>query len=170
MNEEKVYIEGYVVGFMVDAIGTRKKQIEVSSGETVSIDESFIQKSITPEKVKIPQFVADIIEECKGKNAPIMDIFTEKYSNKRYHNWLMQSLNAYDRAARAYLDGYEVEQEKRYEVSIKASGQYLARNKLKEIQFMFNGACSHFTRKELEEAGFGWVFDCPGIKVEEVDE
>lgn len=26
------------------------------------------------------------------------------------------------------------------------------------------------TRKELEEAGFGWVFDCPGVEVEEVEE
>ena len=25
------------------------------------------------------------------------------------------------------------------------------------------------TRKELEEAGFGWVFDCEGIEVEEVE-
>ena len=23
-----------------------------------------------------------------------------------------------------------------------------------------------FTRKELEEADFGWVFDCPGIEIE----
>jgi len=23
--------------------------------------------------------------------------------------------------------------------------------------------------KELEEAGFGWVFDCPGIEIEEVE-
>ena len=26
-----------------------------------------------------------------------------------------------------------------------------------------------FTRKELEEAGFGWVFDCEGIEIEEVE-
>lgn len=26
-----------------------------------------------------------------------------------------------------------------------------------------------FTRKELEEAGFGWVFDCEGVEVEEVE-
>ena len=83
MNEEKVYIEGYVVGFMVDAIGTRKKQIQVSSGETVSIDESFIQKSITPEKVKIPQFVAEIIEYYKGQNATLYDALREKNFNKQ---------------------------------------------------------------------------------------
>lgn len=24
-------------------------------------------------------------------------------------------------------------------------------------------------KKQLEEAGFGWVFDCPGIEIEEVE-
>lgn len=70
------------------------------------------------EKVKIPQFVADIIEEYKDKGAPIIDIFTEKYSNEEYNTWLVNELNAYDRAARAWLDGYDVEQEKLYTVEI----------------------------------------------------
>lgn len=25
-----------------------------------------------------------------------------------------------------------------------------------------------FTKGELEEAGFGWVFNCPGVEVKEV--
>lgn len=28
---------------------------------------------------------------------------------------------------------------------------------------------THHTRKQLEEAGFGWVFDCEGIDIEEVE-
>ena len=28
---------------------------------------------------------------------------------------------------------------------------------------------THHTRKELEEADFDWVFDCPGIEIEEVE-
>ncbi|HEQ1459137.1 TPA: DUF1642 domain-containing protein [Streptococcus pyogenes] len=128
------------------------------------------EKLNKPEKVKIPQFVAEIIEYYKGQNATLYDALREKNFNKQYSEWLLNEQNAYNKVARAWLDGYEVEQEKRYEVSIKASGQYLARNKLKEIQFMYNGACSHFTRKELEEAEFGWVFDCPGIEIEEVEE
>ena len=27
---------------------------------------------------------------------------------------------------------------------------------------------THHTRKELEDANFGWVFDCEGIEIEEV--
>lgn len=71
-----------------------------------------LESMIEREKVKIPQFVADIIEEYKSKNAPILDIFDEKYLNERYRNWLISSLNAYDRAARAWLDGYEIEEQK----------------------------------------------------------
>ena len=33
---------------------------------------------------------------------------------------------------------------------------------------MVYGDLESFTRKRLEEAGFGWVFDCPGIEIEEV--
>ena len=128
------------------------------------------EKLNKPEKVKIPQFVAEIIEYYKGQNATLYDALREKNFNKQYSEWLLNEQNAYNKVARAWLDGYEVEQEKRYEVSIKASGQYLARNKLKEIQFMYNGACSHFTRKELEEAGFSWVFSCKGIEIEEVQD
>ena len=136
-----------------------------------------IQKIDEPEKVKIPEFVADIIEEYKGKNAPIMDIFDEKYSNKRYHNWLMRSLNAYDRAARAWLDGYEVEKEKQYRVKMLGVneececlvfGELSNTWKLRSLG-SFGELRKHHTRKELEEAGFGWVFDCEGIEVEEVE-
>ena len=28
---------------------------------------------------------------------------------------------------------------------------------------------THHTRKQLKEAGFGWVFDCEGIEIEEVE-
>lgn len=128
------------------------------------------------EKVKIPQFVADIIEEYKEKNASIMDIFGEKFSNKQYNNWLIRSLNAYDRVARAWLDGYEVEKTKEalYTVTLKSSGQKLFYHE-KDEEYLFSNYAKcflkeHHTRKELEQSGFGWVFDCPGIEVEEVQD
>lgn len=33
-----------------------------------------------------------------------------------------------------------------------------------------SGDRTKHTRKELEEAGFGWVFDCEGIEIEEVED
>ena len=32
MNKEKVFIEGYEVGFLVDTTGAREKKIQVASG------------------------------------------------------------------------------------------------------------------------------------------
>ena len=71
----------------------------------------------------------------------------------------------------AILDGYEVEKEKRYLVSLK-NGQPLTKTKSgKAIYFNQDIITGNykFTRKELEEAGFGWIFSCEGIEVEEVE-
>lgn len=123
-------------------------------------------------KVVIPNFIATELEAAKmiaGKT--FLDLASDiTLSTKlEYSSWIDNDENA-RRLALAWFYGYKVEQKKRYEVSIKASGQYLARTKLKEIKFMYNGACSHLTRKELEDAGFGWVFDCEGVEVQEVQE
>ena len=74
------------------------------------------------------------------------------------------------RLIKAILDGYEVEKEKRYLVKLKVVDQYLVSIKDENfLGFVQSRLRSKFTRKELEEAGFGWVFDCPGIEIEEVE-
>lgn len=74
------------------------------------------------------------------------------------------------RLIKAILDGYEVEKEKRYFVKITAAEQYLVRVEDENfLGFLQSRLKSKFTRKELEEAGFGWVFDCEGIEIEEVE-
>ena len=76
--------------------------------------------------------------------------------------------------ARAWLDGYEVE-EKRYTVKIKGVVcPYLNHDTINELWFYnqkIEGVYTKtkHTRKELEESGFGWVFDCEGIEIEEVE-
>ena len=74
------------------------------------------------------------------------------------------------RLIKAILDGYEVNKEKRYLVKLKAVDQYLVSVKDENfLGFLQSRLRSKFTRKELEEANFGWVFDCEGIEVEEVE-
>ena len=87
------------------------------------------------------------------------------------------------RLIKAILDGYEVEKEKRYLVKVKGvedCSSYLKRNtETNKLYFgeKFSNAIAknlkiyhiYHTRKELEEAGFGWVFDCQGIEIEEVE-
>ena len=128
------------------------------------------------EKVTIPQFVAEIIEYYKGQNATLYDALREKNFDKQYSEWLLNEQNAYDIVARAWIFGYEVEKEKRYLVKLKGiekekcylnynfGGVWLFYN-----QENFYGYRAHHTRKELEEAGFGWVFDCEGVEIEEVE-
>lgn len=75
--------------------------------------------------------------------------------------------------ARAWLDGYEVDEEKRYRVKLKSNLEevdYLVDTKRNGLRFYSNiyTQSREHTRKEIEAAGFGWVFNCPGIEIEEV--
>lgn len=80
------------------------------------------------------------------------------------------------RLIRAILDGYEVEEEKRYRISMPKTRNYMNNAQFlceKDGKIFWCGEWypfrAKFTRKELEEADFGWVFDCPGIEIEEVE-
>ena len=123
-----------------------------------------------PEKVKVPQFVADWYEYFKKTGD--WDLFQAMdylFGKKEIREWL-EDKNNQETFARAWLDGCEVEEEKRYLVKIKASGQYIMNNPDENAVFFYSSrAYSKLTRKELEEAGFGWVFDCEGIEIEEVE-
>lgn len=122
-----------------------------------------------PQKVKVPPFVAEIIEYYKRHNATLYDALREKNFNKQYNEWLMNEQDAYNKVARAWLDGYEVEKEKRYTVVMEATKQPLYYNAGdKKLFFSTGGLATNFTRKQLEDAGFGWVFDCEGVEVKEL--
>lgn len=69
--------------------------------------------------------------------------------------------------------GYEVESEKEYVIKLKNSPQILLYEEKNE-EYYFAEHCGIFsreshTRKELEDADFGWVFDCEGVEVKEVE-
>lgn len=126
-----------------------------------------------PQKVKVPQFVADWIEEAKRTTYNIRGAI-EMAQDVRVKDWLeLKNVNIF---AEAWVNGYEVEEEKRYTVKIKGNikenmlvyGELLERYFFTKSLSLDNAIYSH-TRKELEEADFGWVFDCPGIEVEEVE-
>lgn len=130
---------------------------------------------IDTKKVTVPQFVADWIEECKSEKKRLHEALT--YTPYGVNGWVSNPKNQ-ETFARAWLDGYEVEKEKRYYVRFKwieESYSYLTLIKhlnawtLSSIKLDKKFRTEH-TRKELEDADFGWVFDCPGIEIEEVEE
>lgn len=161
-------IEGlpYSEGLIIDTIKiSRKGLLELVS----QLDES--------EKVKIPEFAADVIEEARGNSAELEDalLYAPEHGNHEFKKWYGKLENR-ENFARAFLNGYDIKQEKRYKVvmpNVSSTGGVLTRIKhddswiwIDTLGTIVEGR-TH-TRKELEEAGFSWVFDCPGIKVEEV--
>lgn len=117
------------------------------------------------EKVKVPQLVADWIKVAK----PVYSLSGGMtYGSPGVNQWL-ENWDNQEIFVQAWIFGYEVEKEKRYYVKITAAEQYLVKVEDENfLGFLQSRLKSKFTRKELEEAGFGWVFDCPGIEIEEV--
>ena len=128
--------------------------------------------------VKVPQCVADVIEGAREHSPELEDALHYACSNgsQEFTEWYQKKSNR-ELFARAWLDGYEVKKEKRYLVKVKGMNRIngcLAYNKeLDTWYFGISGNSknhsTNHTHKELEEAGFGWVFDCPGIEIEEVE-
>lgn len=136
-------------------------------------------------KPVVPKYVADWYEEHKyNLNSEIYYLIRYWEAKERtsdFYKWFDDVKNeAIKTLVNMRQFGYEVEKEKRYTVTIKAVlGQYLGRYYLNDeeltpqfsrTQFTGDGERPAFTRKELEDTGFGWVFDCPGVEVEEVDD
>lgn len=141
-----------------------------------------IEQFDEPQKVQVPLIVADWIEACK-EHLPI-GLHTAMNPNFMKQNnqssdlmlWIKKSSNQ-EIFARAWIYGYEAEKEKRYTVKMKnlrALFCYLAYIPDEGYwSLMASGGESiiiKHTRKELEEAGFGDVFNSPLFEVEEVEE
>lgn len=145
--------------------------------ETVSVDKVIheLEQLDEPERVQIPQFVADWIEEGRKHCKDVSDLFGFDFTNEEVGEWFLQE-NPFDLVARAWLDGYTVE-EKRYYIKLKNVDEnynYLTCIKhldawaLTEIKRDKKFRTEH-TKKQLEDGGFGEVFDSPLFEVEEVE-
>ena len=132
-----------------------------------------------PQPVKVPQCVADWYEKKKHDlNHYIWDyIYNWNHQEEsEFKRWMNCSIITFQTLVNMHQFGYEVEKEKRYRVKIKGNikenmlvyGELLERYYFTKSLSLDNAIYSH-THKELEEAGFGWVFDCPGIEIEEVE-
>lgn len=155
------------------------KNIFGNKNEYVKID--FVIELISeldePKKVVVPQFVADYIEFKKSYDFHVygaMRVIEDHY-DKRVPEWFYEK--NIETFIRAWIDGYEVEKEKRYLVKLKGvvcNSRVLRHNINEDTWFMSNeknytDLKSYHTCKELEEAGFGKVFNSPLFEVEEVE-
>ena len=169
----EILIKGKIVGLKVLADRFVENIVKLDYGEQIIAPNDAIYVKDEPQPVKVPQFVAEFITEQKklghtlsySIDASMSDIVAEWY-------WDNSELFAL-----AWIFGYEIEEEKRYLMKIKGVNEeceYLVFGELSNTwKFRSLGSFGelkkHHTRKELEEAGFGWVFDCEGIEIEEVE-
>jgi hypothetical protein len=128
-------------------------------------------------KPVVKQFVADWYEEHKDDfDYNLWEYLTdwEEQEPSEFKEWFNKSNKAFQTLVNMHQFGYEVEKEKRYYVRLKGvvdNLRLLRHNSptntwtIGSEEQCFNVSRAH-TRKELEEAGFGWVFDCPGVEIE----
>ena len=175
MNKQELIerIEG-----LKNLFGNKSEYIEIDSVIRL------ISELDEPQPVKVPQCVADWYEENKDDFEGnllrcvhnITSIFDGAKLNKFEKWFLIASTKSFQTLVNMHQFGYEVEEEKRYIVKVKAtkcSTKNLVFGEISGSWFFAEGKYGNVifkhTRKELEEADFGWVFDCSGIEIEEVE-
>lgn len=126
-----------------------------------------IEQLDEPEKVKIPQFVANWIEHFKKTSD--WDLFQAMdylFEHTITCEWIETKDNQ-ELFARAWIDGYEVEKEPKYTVKFKATNQYLCDDDCIGLHISPSFR-SNFRKSDLEKLSLTEVFDSPLFEVEEV--
>ena len=164
-----------ITGLMINNPCLKENWINEGISEVFKRTENFFNKELVPE---VPQYVADWYEENKDNldyNLWNFIMDWEDTEEDNFKKWVNNSKDAFQTIINMHQFGYKIKEEKWYIV------------KMKNLRALFcylgyipdecywtlvaSGGKStviKHTRKELEEAGFGWVFDCEGIEIEEV--
>nr|DAY06197.1 MAG TPA: Protein of unknown function (DUF1642) [Caudoviricetes sp.] len=133
-----------------------------------------------PEKPVVPAVVSvwyQINKDNLYKNiAYLCANWVKSTNDDTLFNWISNTDNFIEIIVNMHKFGYEVEEKKRYRVKMKGMSE---ENTYLTFRFGHTWMLSNFeeceefrlhhTRKELEDANFGWVFDCEGIEIEEVE-
>lgn len=131
------------------------------------------------QKVQVPQFVADWYEANKDDFETnlfrAVDLIPSDYEEgdlSEFEEWLVDDhTEPFQTLVNMHQFGYEVKKERRYIVKMRTTKQPLFYNSLeKRLFFSLGKLATQFTFKQLEEAGFGEVFNSPLFEVEEVEE
>ena len=135
-------------------------------------------------KPVIPQFVAYWLSNLKSG---LFGLNYDSVSSEIY-DWVYHTEDNIRKLHLAFVYGYEVEKEKRYKIFLlnRNDGDLYLVNQNADLSDKyghfspvvllftkgtnFSEKCYKLTKKEVVLNGFGWVFDCPGIQIEEVTE
>ena len=132
----------------------------------------------------VPQFVVDWYEEYKDNlEYNIWDwmkynLEPKKRENAQFSKWIASTENhPVETLVSMKLFGYSVEKEKKYIIKLKnvqkGSESFKFDRVIEKWYFGLNQesitARLYHTKEDLVNAGFEWMFNCPGIKLEEVE-
>jgi hypothetical protein len=132
------------------------------------------------DKATIPQYIADKIKYMKKYDYNIFDAMMATERDDKFYDWLFTDDNM-DTFTIAWQYGYEVEaekeEEKRYYIRLKIDDEnYNYLNYIKHLSAWCLAGIkkdkkfrTEHTRKQLEDAGFGEVFNSTLFEVEEVE-
>lgn len=138
----------------------------ISMAHAEDLYDSFFEKPV------VPQYVADWYEKHKYNLESdiyyLIRCWEDEERTSDFYKWFDNSKNeAIKILINMHQFGYEVEEEPRYTVRIKATNQYLCNDGIGP--HFSPGFRTDFTKTDLEKSGFGWVFDCEGVEVKEVE-
>lgn len=159
-----------------EAIGKLSTIGHISVSYAEDLYDSFFPKPV------VPQYVADWYEGHKNNFESeiyyLIRYWESKDRTSDFYEWFDDARNkAIKTLINMHQFGYEVDKETRYTVKVKGvnkNHQWLVFGELTECWWFGAKEKSCYvvlahTRKELEDADFGWVFDCPGVEVKEVE-
>lgn len=146
------------------------KIARISFSYAEDLYDSFFPKTV------IPCYIADYIEKVKSEGDLTVVGAVNEAPDGPIRDWLfLERVNTF---AKAWVNGYTVEKEPRYTVKYvglsSSHRSYLNCNDSRNKWFVSDDKETEIihtkhTRKELEKAGFGWVFDCDGVEVKGVE-
>ena len=129
--------------------------------------------------VVLPGKVAKYLEYMRKDNYTLLGALSvranDKYAKNLIGDFFGSKYNQ-EKFARAWLDGYKTE-EKNFIIKFKNLGDvygylnYEREAKIFKLSSKDNSVYFQtiFTKKFLEENGFGWVFNCEGVHIIEVE-
>lgn len=179
-----------------EAVQKLSKVARISVACAEDLYDSFLPKPVVPQYVadwyeenknefylNLHSLAWDLVQNlnhyCLHKNQYMKDVTnnfleTIEPANNDFKSWYYNIENAFQTLVNMHQFGYEVEKETKYRVKMKSASyngcsQFLCRDTQEIFWASGMGYRRTHTRKELEANGFGWVFNCEGIEIEEVE-
>lgn len=135
-----------------------------------------LKKLDEPQRVKMPECVVKWLKYCKKNNYPLsaatydknIKSFEEASNQTKLLEWF-DTVQNQDVFARAWLDGYEVEEKPKYYIQLPETtwGTYLVKGEDNELFVWQNATCgTKFTEQEIKSIDERyWPFAVPVEKV-----